>query len=795
MVAVGMVNPGYRVATVGLRVRRVALLFPAVDASWRQWARLALRQCTRVWGGGGFVLVPYDESGVIHPDVVAAVKAYDPDDVTLLVGSPKTWATTSPRFTPRLYDHDATGIPYEEWASVERFPVNDGIGRRAVDALLRACSVMTPGGSPDWESGRGRQWQVQDGFAPADGGLPDFLAAEFTWGSDAALFAGAVAGIVDTEPAHPQPDEEALVSWCLDPTFHAAPHELVYESTAGSGSGGRKPLTRFEAAAPDLRAYRRGVALDERPLIIIGDTAADFALAVVTHRIRSRSVWLTATVLATPFPVPQVLKATMAHLVDFSPSLTSHVYSTSLSQTRVVELLRNADPSGVQVWDENGPVDTRISGRFEWGLPALDDAPLTLMLSEHLGTEITVPVYESPGGTFELATPLDTPIPSRPRVSNITAPGWVVDVEFGSAAMPGGRGLRPSALLAASNSQPVNIRSSRGGVVSFDAASQGFVSPAMILSGRLARPVLRVPGLEEWIRAMAQAGGYTSRLSGAGRKTALIASRVGGRKRLTEIVSGPLYGFLREFVATSEWRETTTDAFSSEDGVVLTGNVRMLTYRALQRLSSSLPSEERRDHLDELLRAGVLRRGLLLDCADCAEPFFLAVEDLAQSYTCPRCGAKNQLTADRWKRSTDEPEWYYDLHAAFRSLLKAHGDAVLLTAAHLRAGSRSYSDASELEFIPSGASRPDYEIDLIAHTAEGVLVCEVKSNANLGSGKTRDAAIEKRFAAARLVRADRVVFASVGKPWEEKTSHAVTACQQRAYPDVGVEMLFVPVPN
>lgn len=472
--------------------------------------------------------------------------------------------------------------------------------------------------------------------------------------------------------------------------------------------------------------------------------------------------------------------------------------SISLNEPEIAELLTHLDDDALQMWDQTGSaIDARVSSKIGHGMRPFDDAPLTLLFQEHLGTDVTVPVWESETGTFEFTTPLTTPIPSQdaPRLNGIS-PAWIVDVDFRNGTMPGGRNLPPSAMLAESNEHPLSIRATRDGI-SFQAASMGLVHAATLLSARIAKPTLRVPGLQDWVVSMASVGGLTSRLSSAGQKTALLARRLGGRSRLTDLVSGPLHSFLREYVPREGGRLGSTAAFPTGDGLVLAGNVPMLTFRALKRLTPSMPDDERRDQMDELLVAGLMRQGLVLDCTDCHEVFFISLEDLGQRYTCPRCGASNALTADRWKRSAEEPEWYYDLHGAFRGLLKEDGDAVLLTATYLRRGAYYYSDASELSFfkLAARARDPEYEIDLIAHTPDGLLVCEVKTNADLGTGEERTQTIAKRFEAARLLRANRVIFASVGPTWGEGETTAIETLQKDKYPEIPFQMLNIPRPT
>ena len=68
-------------AHMGLRAPRAVLVVPGWD-DWRSMAREGIHETTTVWGGAGFVVVPV-ASADVHPAVVAALRAYDPDCVAV----------------------------------------------------------------------------------------------------------------------------------------------------------------------------------------------------------------------------------------------------------------------------------------------------------------------------------------------------------------------------------------------------------------------------------------------------------------------------------------------------------------------------------------------------------------------------------------------------------------------------------------------------------------------------------------------------------------------------------------
>ena len=112
-----------------------------------------------------------------------------------------------------------------------------------------------------------------------------------------------------------------------------------------------------------------------------------------------------------------------------------------------------------------------------------------------------------------------------------------------------------------------------------------------------------------------------------------------------------------------------------------------------------------------------------------------------------------------------EPRWFYNLYAAFRELLGANGDTVLLGAAALRGSSRSYIDSPELEFYELQTGRTVAEIDVIASVNREVVLVEGKSNGKFNGKANREDHAEKMLQVAKALRANRIVFATTMEAW------------------------------
>jgi len=346
--------------------------------------------------------------------------------------------------------------------------------------------------------------------------------------------------------------------------------------------------------------------------------------------------------------------------------------------------------------------------------------------------------------------------------------------------MPAGRNLQPSRLVDQQD-RAFSIRSARDGI-SYWSDYEGFVASNTMLVSRLARPRLRVLGMQTWIESIAAQSGFRAQLSPAGRTTRLISDRLGSRREAVEMICGPTHRMLRLFVDRRKDRPA---------GVTENDNRYFLRAEAVADALEATEPEDRRRLLDQYLDAGLIWQGFILDCDECASYSFIQIGKIDQRFECPKCGHLNSLGLARWRSKTFEPAWHYGMNPILSNFLASDGDIVLKTAARLmvRAQQRGgYFDASEIEFVATDTGETSFEIDLIAYVGGELIVTEVKKRPDLGGRKERNNAIRKRFLAARLLSADRVIFSSMGE-WSDTTTRAVKSIQQQSFPEIEVEMM------
>ena len=147
--------------------------------------------------------------------------------------------------------------------------------------------------------------------------------------------------------------------------------------------------------------------------------------------------------------------------------------------------------------------------------------------------------------------------------------------------------------------------------------------------------------------------------------------------------------------------------------------------------------------VDRLVSGRVLRRGLALLCAECRKPAFVAVDELSQTNRGASCSANNDLDLAAWKKPDDEPLWFYGLHPVARELVQMNGIAPLAAAHHIKASSKSFTDAAETELV--SGSKTVAETDVLIHADGLVITGEVKTSDQLhNNGMERVKAAGKR---------------------------------------------------
>lgn len=771
-----------------MRPPRVAILFEGYGA-WRAWARHAISAASRTWGGGGHALVPYSADGSVHPLVLDAVESFDPDHVLLYRPTLAEREAVEPG-SVRITGQDGALLTDDERTSVVRgstFVLDPSdAGRRARELVASRCSPFLASYGGDRYPREAHRWidaRSSGGLVAADQFLPGTplpsLAPDPRWSSDAALWAAALNGLPPDPWAsgmeRQEPSPADLWRWNLGSggLLAAAPPPYLWIGGApGDNESGDTPSTWFTRLDAILTVLRYGYPA-HTGVAVIGDTAADFGLAAIYRAILGTSHWLPDELLAeqeTTMLAAWALRELQRRAEDAGSgsTITSASLSASDLSARVADINRWA--LTVVVEDAPEPESPSLEP------PSLTDGLQSRYLSDGMGDRLAVPVRRESDGTMEMLTLFAPPVPTSSGLLPDSV-YWLVDIQPQPQLFPSARGLPPKALLGSlSNELPPAVRSSRNGIT-LDAKSHGFIASGTVLSGRLAHPSLRFPGLRDWADAMATREGLVARYSPAGQRAQYLGSRLGSRQALSELVDSSFLVALRMY-ARDESRKRAKSAGRNAEIADLDGDRAYLSIDAIAHAAGFPTSPDVRTALDLLCRARLARRGLVLKCDECGRPSFHSIDLVGQSYRCPRCDTSNELDAASWHSGAPEPTWFYDLHSTLRDFIDENGDIPLLAARRLQASARAYGDCAELELRSEATAVA--ELDLLAHVDGQVVVLEAKRSNRLAStSRERGRKAQKLALAAKLLRADVVCLATAQATWNQTDINEVTAAVRR----------------
>lgn len=770
----------YATVRMALRAPRAVIVFDGGEY-WTYWARRALHLAGQVWGGSGFALVPH-HAGTVHPTLLRACRAYDPDFVVTI---PRT-ADDRLRLDP---SQPIIADGRSSWADptmASRFAAqfrDNPTDTHARSLIANACSPYRSY-LPEvnwWEDmtqldGPGDRVFVDPfQFGPASAPGP-VLACPPEWGGLLGAAVAARAGVIETPQitaTEPQPSDTAmnrLRLWLLQVNRAPAPTELNWSPPEHDNPDATQTNLAHRRTTALLVPVTTGHAYRQDSLVVIGDTADDFALAHLWQLTFGTGAWLPSP-LGTDDPQPTILQYALESLAQQVARSDGQLLLTSLSRTDTeLEVIRRR-----LQWHSEipGPPAKPLALAPSAHLPWRQPAQTHLGIVDQFDNYLSVPTTQDANGTRGMAGPLPPPTLGDLGHSrrNLT---WHVDIDWGPSRMVRGRGLNGDAVFTHGTDTMLTwSRSSRTGV-SYQSHRLNFVPAGIQDVNKLARPAFRDLSLTDWVAAKCHPGQIYTRLSDAGRRTALLTRMLGHREAFVDLFGGDLRPALRAMLPEPNQTETTK-VYPARDGVVLRSREGVLSFEGICARTPHLDRADVRDRMDAALRAGVLLRGMVLRCGICEQKQFQSVDRLGQRWACVRCGATNDLDQAAWKLPIDEPTWFYDLHPVGRQVLADNGDVPALLSKHLSAGHSSlaafqptYQDIEEIEFLSNDV--PQAEIDLISYYEDILTVAECKSNDRLSkdANKAREE-VRKKFQVAAWLPADRIIFATTAPTWNKAT--------------------------
>jgi len=503
---------------------------------------------------------------------------------------------------------------------------------------------------------------------------------------------------------------------------------------------------------------------------VVGETANDFALAIAYDRTYGFGDWISPDWFSDITHIN--MKLMLRGYAPSGPDRADKVLVTTCSGqdamlSTVAEALNNPIVRVVRdLADADPPPVATVTPRVTFD----KDGRLHLGVVDQWSQSWAAPVIHVGDGTIIMETTCPIPSVLHPDLAASERLSWQIDVQFYPRKCPADRGIDQSALLV-DNSGFFHtwVRSARDGI-SYQSLRFDFVAAGTPPQQRLATPKLRRPGLSEWVELVSAQRGLTVTPSAAGRQSAVLERLWGSRENLAFAMGGPIRTVLRAFLPTAV---SSAEAYPNNEGVILAGEG-FMTFDGMRSLGGEFEDERHlRVEVDEALMHRVLRRGLILRCAECGYSAFTPIDRLEQVNRCQRCDSPNELTHWHWKMPLHEPTWYYDLHRAVRGFLAQDGDVPLLLSHHLRTGRQHVADVGELEFLDADTGKKLAEADLIALVGQDVVVAEAKKNGSLGTGRQAGRAAAKRVELADVLSADQILLATTADSWDQGSVDAL----------------------
>jgi hypothetical protein len=740
---------GFTNVVVSLRAPRATVAIPN-DRRWPFFARRALEFLSQTAGGARGTILPLASSGP-HPAVIRLIRRYDPDHLLPLMASLTDLEEIHPGVTRLLHDGEQVS-PEKRWDFIRRAEEHGPhlmpllSEQHVTDAHGQLNTFVEDDGHPRVHAAHPLQTpdRLLGLAASPAGGAVNFQTGDPLLDLAIGLHRGIAAFPTEVRRLAQGDLTRFQVSSAIVPVARAVPAP--------------KLPTSADATAIGLSEITMSFRRDRGPLVVLGRTADDFALALAWGHFAGPVVWLPLTRSQTTWLADLGAAVDMARRYGSEPM---QVTSVSLANSRCGELMSALWAARLLRDVDDEPAPWVYVDPLALDPPARTD----LRLEERWDQRFALPTSRDETGAQSMATrfPLTSPVDGS-RHSQ-----WIVDVVADRAPILSFAGFPSERLLAPEQDRWETFVRASGTGISFESGRWDFVAAGASPYGQIAQPQLRWPSLHEMLDRAASRTGNGVRTSAPGYLGRLAAGLFGGRLALTTNLHGPAREVLDQFLDTPKGNGPLTAG-----GIGLHSSV-FVTFADLAQRVSVMNQDELRSWLDDQLKLGVIRVGHILDCEVCHWLDFYVLADVGSTFSCKRCAAANHLTVERWRMPIDGASWFYDLHPAVATFLRDHGDVPLLAVQALtRTGMRPVSTEFEFEIVAAHNDKPIAEIDFAFVSRDRLVIGEAKSNGTLDgrnrAERVRDA--RKLITAADILDATEICYASA-TTWSQSAWDAI----------------------
>ena len=500
-----------------------------------------------------------------------------------------------------------------------------------------------------------------------------------------------------------------------------------------------------------LTSVRTGVARrHELPTIaVVGSSLKDFCLYFDLYWQQGRALWLPPWFLPQDGEYPSKLitavnQAEEAGRLDHNERIVLASYSVPSDELAQLKERIRADRFRVSLDVE------QISPQM---VATQVEHPSRIYTDGDIGNITThILLNNSLPGWFE------SPVPRTLNPVSPLSHRWIVDVTFMQNLIP-----RHPALGRTAVRDP-NLSDVRAGAECVSYMCPGAAVFGDHMETNLLRPSIHVPDAEEIFRIILEDCGYRSKTSDKGRYEAVTVQKFGGLEKAGYALwSNKHRTLLEKFLDKSKSK--------NGEGVYLKDSRRYLDFISMNTILGA--EDLTRQIIDEYVGNGILYRGFIFLCENCSDAAWYPIGEIDQTFTCRRCGLKQQYRSASW-RQPNEPSWFYKLDEMIYLTLENNGQVPLLTLNRLRLRSReSFLFRPEIHLTGTGSNATSLEIDICCIANGKLCIGEAKSNESLkGEKLTAMQTVERYRSLAIEIGASVIVFSTSAKVWNQASCDA-----------------------
>jgi hypothetical protein len=432
-------------------------------------------------------------------------------------------------------------------------------------------------------------------------------------------------------------------------------------------------LTRAALTAVRATASRRYLL---PTVVVVGDSVKDFCLYHALYWQQGRALWLPSWFMLESGEYPERLMTAIREAEEsgqYEHNEELSLVSYSVAKTKLEELKNIITPRLFRTRVSVNDISTAmVELQLEYPSRVYADGNIG-DVTTHLLLNNNLP------GWF------DSPLPRMLHPVNPLSHRWIVDITFLQHLIP-----RHPALGRIAVHGP-NLSEVRAG-----SECVSYMCPGMLVMGdhmetNMLRPSIHVPDAEEIFRFILDECGYQSKTSDKGRYEAESVYKFGGLEKAGYALSSQKYrNLLMKFLDKSPSQKGVHD-----EGVYLKDQRRYLNFVSVSKILNS--DVLAREIIDEYVEKSIFYRGYIFLCENCSDGAWHSISEVDQTFTCKRCGVKQQYKFRSWKHP-NEPSWFYKLDE-MAYLMLAHNGHVP------RAHAEQAEDGIERKFhVPAGGT-------------------------------------------------------------------------------------------